>query len=168
MVFGHKVLGAGIEKIRKRFLTSRSPNDVHKGKLSLRVGRETVTFNIRKSMKSKHSSDIVGFKSLLEVTAAKVCVTAAKSLEVNWDQHYLYCVDHTAKHVQEQWIDAVDHDGKWTDVEKEEDYKKVQADSFYPRTEPVKPLEWKALENRLKPSSIESPKLELKELPKHL
>ncbi|GJX51734.1 reverse transcriptase domain-containing protein [Tanacetum coccineum] len=34
--------------------------------------------------------------------------------------------------------------------------------------EPVEPLEWKALENRLKPSSIEPPKLELKELPEHL
>ncbi|GJY69152.1 DNA-directed DNA polymerase [Tanacetum coccineum] len=40
--------------------------------------------------------------------------------------------------------------------------------SFYPRTEPVKPLEWKALEDRLKPSSMEPPKLELKKLPEHL
>ncbi|GKD38324.1 hypothetical protein Tco_1258531, partial [Tanacetum coccineum] len=44
----------------------------------------------------------------------------------------------------------------------------VQAGSFYPRPEPVEPLEWKALVNRLKPSSIEAPKLELKELPEHL
>ncbi|GJR48438.1 hypothetical protein Tco_1316541 [Tanacetum coccineum] len=29
-------------------------------------------------------------------------------------------------------------------------------------------LEWKAPENRLKPSSVEPPELELKELPKHL
>ncbi|GJR40607.1 hypothetical protein Tco_1216291, partial [Tanacetum coccineum] len=36
------------------------------------------------------------------------------------------------------------------------------------RPKPVEPLEWKASENRLKPSSIEPPKLELKELPKHL
>ncbi|GKC40394.1 reverse transcriptase domain-containing protein [Tanacetum coccineum] len=80
----------------------------------------------------------------------------------------MYCADHTAKHVQEQWVDAVDHDGKWTEVEEEEDYKKVQTVSFYPMTEPVEPLEWKAPENQLKPSSIEPPKLELKELPKHL
>ncbi|GJY24378.1 reverse transcriptase domain-containing protein [Tanacetum coccineum] len=40
--------------------------------------------------------------------------------------------------------------------------------SFYPGTEPIEPLEWKAQENRLKPSSVEPPKLELKELPKHL
>ncbi|GKA64473.1 hypothetical protein Tco_0764079 [Tanacetum coccineum] len=32
----------------------------------------------------------------------------------------------------------------------------------------VEPLEWKAPDNRLKPSSIEPPKLELKELPEHL
>ncbi|GJZ83145.1 reverse transcriptase domain-containing protein [Tanacetum coccineum] len=69
--------------------------DVHEGKLSLRVRNETVTFNIGKSMKSKHSRD-----------------------------DYL--------------------------------------------TEPVEPLEWKAPENRLKPSSVEPPKLELKELPEHL
>ncbi|GJY45765.1 DNA-directed DNA polymerase [Tanacetum coccineum] len=42
--------------------------DVHKGKLSLRVRSETVTFNIGKSMEAKHSRD-----------------------------DYLYCADHTAK-----------------------------------------------------------------------
>ncbi|GJR48974.1 DNA-directed DNA polymerase [Tanacetum coccineum] len=119
--------------------TARAVIDVHEGKLSLRVGSETVTFNIGKSMKSKHSRD-----------------------------DYLYCADHTAKLVQEQWVDTVDHDGKWTEVEEEEDSNEVQAVSFYPRTEPVEPLEWKAPENRLKPSSIEPPKLELKELPEHL
>ncbi|GKC91069.1 hypothetical protein Tco_1151718 [Tanacetum coccineum] len=80
----------------------------------------------------------------------------------------MYYVDHTAKHVQEQWVHTVDHDGKRTEVEEEDDYNEVQAVSFYPRTLPVKLLEWKALENRLKPSSIEPPKLELKKLPKHL
>ncbi|GKC81046.1 reverse transcriptase domain-containing protein [Tanacetum coccineum] len=70
--------------------------------------------------------------------------------------------------VEKQWVDTVEHDGKWTEVEEEEDSNEVQAVSFYPRTEPVEPLEWKALENRLKPSSIEPPKLELKELSKHL
>ncbi|GKD65801.1 DNA-directed DNA polymerase [Tanacetum coccineum] len=52
--------------------------------------------------------------------------------------------------------------------EEEEASNKVLAVSFYPRTEPVEPLEWKAPENRLKPSSVEPPKLELKELPEHL
>ncbi|GJS23772.1 reverse transcriptase domain-containing protein [Tanacetum coccineum] len=63
--------------------TARAVIDVHEGKLSLRVRSETITFNIRKSMKSKHSRD-----------------------------NYLYCTDHTTKLVQEQWVDTVDHDGK--------------------------------------------------------
>ncbi|GKE93003.1 hypothetical protein Tco_1574098, partial [Tanacetum coccineum] len=55
-------------------------------------------------------------------------------------------------------------------VEAEEDGEpnKVQVVSFYPRTETIEPLEWKAPKNQLKPSSIEPPKLELKELPEHL
>ncbi|GJX52996.1 DNA-directed DNA polymerase [Tanacetum coccineum] len=119
--------------------TTRAIINIHEGKLSLRVGSETVTFNIRKYMKSKHSRD-----------------------------DYLYCADHTGKLFQEQWVDTVDHDGKWTEVEENEDSNKVQEVSFYPRTEPVEPLEWKAPENPLKTSSIEPPKLELKELPEHL
>ncbi|GJW30833.1 reverse transcriptase domain-containing protein [Tanacetum coccineum] len=59
-------------------------------------------------------------------------------------------------------------DRKWTEDEEEEDSNKALAISFYPRTEPVEPLEWKAPENRLRPSSVEPPKLELKELPKNL
>ncbi|GKE40486.1 DNA-directed DNA polymerase [Tanacetum coccineum] len=113
--------------------------DVHEGKLSLRVGSENVTFNIGKSMRSKYSRD-----------------------------DYLYCADHTTKLVREQWVDTVDHDDKWIKAEVEQDSKEVRAVSFYPKLEPIKPLEWKALENRLKPSMIEFPKLELKELPEHL
>ncbi|GJW76456.1 hypothetical protein Tco_0138138 [Tanacetum coccineum] len=125
---------------RRPFLaTARAVTDVHEGKLSLRVESETVTFSIGKSMKSKHSRD-----------------------------DYLYCVDHTAKLVQEQWVDTVNHDGEWTEVEEGDNPKEVLAISFYPRTEPVEPLEWIALENRLKPSSVEPPKLELKELPEYL
>nr|GEW52225.1 RNA-directed DNA polymerase homolog [Tanacetum cinerariifolium] len=86
--------------------TIKAVIDVHEGKLSLRVESATVTFNIGKSMKSKHSQ--------------------------------------------------------------EEDSNEVHAVSFYPRTEPVEPLEWKALENQLKPSCVEPPELKLKELPKHL
>ncbi|GJX96582.1 DNA-directed DNA polymerase [Tanacetum coccineum] len=126
--------------LRRPFLaTTRAVIDVHEGKLSLRVGSETITFNIDKSMKSKHSRG-----------------------------DYLYCADHTAKLVQGQWVDTINHDGKWTKEEEEEDSNKALAVSFYPRTEPVKPLEWKAPENRLKPSSVEPPRLELKELPEHL
>ncbi|GJX70891.1 hypothetical protein Tco_0308062 [Tanacetum coccineum] len=60
------------------------------------------------------------------------------------------------------------NDGKCTESEDEEDSNEVQAVSFYPRTEPVEPLEWKALENRLKPSRVKPPEPELKELPEHL
>ncbi|GJT51252.1 zf-CCHC domain-containing protein [Tanacetum coccineum] len=63
--------------------TARAVVDVHEGKLNLRVKSETVTFNIGNSMKSKHSCN-----------------------------DYLYCADHTAKLVQEQWVDTVNHDGK--------------------------------------------------------
>ena len=62
----------------------------------------------------------------------------------------------------------INHDGEWMDVEEEENPYKVQAVSFYPGPEPVEPLEWKAPENRLKPSRIKPPELELKELPAHL
>nr|GEY88512.1 hypothetical protein [Tanacetum cinerariifolium] len=81
---------------------------------------------------------------------------------------YLYYIDHTAKLVQEQWVDTVDHDGECTQEEEERNSNEALVVSLYPRTEPIKPLEWKALENRLKPSSVEPPKLELKELPEHL
>ncbi|GJW24000.1 hypothetical protein Tco_0037811 [Tanacetum coccineum] len=119
--------------------TARAVIDVDKGKLSLRVRNETITFNIIKSMKSKHSRD-----------------------------DYLYCADHTVKLVQEQWVDTINHDGKWTEEEEEEDSNKALAVSFYPKTEPVEPLEWKALENRLKPLGMEPPRPELKELREHL
>ncbi|GJY91793.1 putative reverse transcriptase domain-containing protein [Tanacetum coccineum] len=118
---------------------SRAVIDVHEGKLSLRVGNETITFKIGKSMKSKYSRD-----------------------------DYLYCADHTTKLNQEQWVNTVDHDGKWIEIEEGRDSDKVRVVSFYPRAEPVELLEWKAPENRLKPSSVKPPKLELKELPEHL
>ncbi|GJY52202.1 reverse transcriptase domain-containing protein [Tanacetum coccineum] len=124
---------------RPFLVTARAVIDVHEGKLSLRVESETITFNIGKSMKSKHSRD-----------------------------DYLYCANHTAKLIQEQWVDIVNHDGKWTEEEEEEDSNKALVVSFYPTSEPVEPLEWKASDNRLKPSSVELPKFELKELPKHL
>ncbi|GJX45928.1 DNA-directed DNA polymerase [Tanacetum coccineum] len=81
---------------------------------------------------------------------------------------YLYCADHTAKLIQELWVDIVYHDEKWIEYKEEEDSNKALAVSFYPRTEPVELLEWKALKNRLKPSNVEPPKLELKELSEHL
>ncbi|GKD73997.1 hypothetical protein Tco_1332279, partial [Tanacetum coccineum] len=46
-----------------------------------------------------------------------------------------------AKLVQEQWVNTVNHDRKWTDEEEEEDFNKALVVSFYPRVEPVEPLE---------------------------
>ncbi|GJS07362.1 DNA-directed DNA polymerase [Tanacetum coccineum] len=63
------------------------------------------------------------------------------------------------------------HKGKLSlraEEEEEEDSNKVHTVSFYLGTEPIEPLEWKAPKNRLKPSSVKPPKLELKELSEHL
>nr|GEY39038.1 hypothetical protein [Tanacetum cinerariifolium] len=70
--------------------TARAVIDVHEGKLSLRVGSKTVTFNIGKTMKAKYSHD-----------------------------DYLHCVNHTAKLVREQWVHTIDHDIKWVEAEEE-------------------------------------------------
>ncbi|GKF08815.1 hypothetical protein Tco_0043039 [Tanacetum coccineum] len=56
----------------------------------------------------------------------------------------------------------------WIDKEEGDEAKEVQAISFYPRKEPIEPLEWKIPENRLKPSVDKPPKVELKALPGHL
>nr|GEZ49516.1 hypothetical protein [Tanacetum cinerariifolium] len=108
---------------------TRAVIDVHEGKLSLRVRNETITFNIGKSMKSNYSRN-----------------------------DYLHCADHIVKLVREEWVDTINHGGKWVEVE-EGGLNRVQAVSFYPKPEPVETLEWKALKNHLKPSSIEPPKL---------
>ncbi|GJV23712.1 hypothetical protein Tco_1376407 [Tanacetum coccineum] len=65
-------------------------------------------------------------------------------------------------------VDTVGHDGKWIKTEEEDNPEEIQAISFCPRQEPIELLEWKALENQLKPSMVEPPKLELKGLPEHL
>nr|GEU96770.1 hypothetical protein [Tanacetum cinerariifolium] len=65
-------------------------------------------------------------------------------------------------------IQRINHDVKWIEKVEEEDSNEVHAVSFYLMIEPVEPLEWKASKSQLKPSSVESPKLELTELPKHL
>ncbi|GKC28908.1 zf-CCHC domain-containing protein [Tanacetum coccineum] len=100
------------------FATTRTVIDVHEGKLSLRLGNETITFNIGKSMRSAYSHD-----------------------------NYLYCADHITKLVQEQWVDRVIHDEKWTKTEEEPNPKEVRAVLFYLRQEQIDPLKWKALEN---------------------
>nr|GFB57121.1 hypothetical protein [Tanacetum cinerariifolium] len=60
---------------------------VHEGKLSLRVENETITFNIRKSLRSIYYRD-----------------------------NYLYFSDHAAKLIREKWVDIVKHDGKWVEA----------------------------------------------------
>nr|GFA74902.1 hypothetical protein [Tanacetum cinerariifolium] len=72
--------------------TARAVIDVHEGKLSLRVSNETVTFNIRKSMKSKYSRN-----------------------------DYMYCTDHIAKLIRGQWVDIVNHDREWIEAEEGRD-----------------------------------------------
>ncbi|GKB84754.1 reverse transcriptase domain-containing protein, partial [Tanacetum coccineum] len=84
------------------------------------------------------------------------------------DDDCLYFADHTDELVQQQWIDTLNHDSNWINNEEENDAEEVQAASFYPRKEPIKPLEWKVPENKLKPSMEEPPKVELKALPDHL
>ncbi|GJT29354.1 hypothetical protein Tco_0909629 [Tanacetum coccineum] len=88
---------------------------------------------------------------------------------------YLYCADHITKLIREQWVDTGDHDGEWMKAEEGRNSDKVRSVSFYPRAEPVELLEWKSTETQIKPPktqikppSVEPPKLELKELPKHL
>ncbi|GJU59073.1 hypothetical protein Tco_1236839 [Tanacetum coccineum] len=62
--------------------------DVHDGRMSLRVRKETVTFNIRKSIRGKQPH----------------C-------------DYLYYVDQIVKFVHDQWMDTVHLDGKWVETD---------------------------------------------------
>nr|GEW78720.1 DNA-directed DNA polymerase [Tanacetum cinerariifolium] len=64
--------------------------------------------------------------------------------------------------------DTLDHDRNWINNKKEDEVEEVKSFSFYPIMEPIEPLEWKVLKNRLKPSMKEPPKVELKALPDHL
>ncbi|GJS18373.1 hypothetical protein Tco_0412845 [Tanacetum coccineum] len=123
----------------RHFCNCRTMIDIHEGKMSLLVGKETVTFNIGKSVKVAHPHS-----------------------------DYLYCVDQTAKFVKDQWVDNIHLDGEWVEPDQDCNLEKAQAVSFYPRHEQVKPLDWKAPEIQLKPSIKEPPKLELKELLEHL
>nr|GEW28983.1 DNA-directed DNA polymerase [Tanacetum cinerariifolium] len=81
---------------------------------------------------------------------------------------FLYFADRTDEMVQEQLDDTIDHDRNWIDNKETDEAEEVQAITFYPRKELIKPLEWKILENRLKPLMDKPPKVELKSLPDHL
>ncbi|GJW05393.1 reverse transcriptase domain-containing protein [Tanacetum coccineum] len=73
-------------------------------------------------------------------------------------------------HINLPFLEAMIHMPKGAKVKTNEkcNPEEIRAVSFYPRQEKVEPLEWKAPENRLKPSISEPPNLELKELPEHL
>ncbi|GJS88904.1 reverse transcriptase domain-containing protein [Tanacetum coccineum] len=60
--------------------TSRTIIDVHEGKLSMRLGNKTVTFNIRKSLKSKYSrNDYLPWVSPVQVVPKKGGMTVVKN-----------------------------------------------------------------------------------------
>ncbi|GJW77481.1 hypothetical protein Tco_0139163 [Tanacetum coccineum] len=75
-------------------------------------------------------------------------------------------------HINLPFLEAMIHMPKGSKVLKELLSHKEKLESATARapyqTEPVEPLEWKAPKDRLKPSRMESLKLELKDLPEHL
>nr|GEZ41829.1 putative reverse transcriptase domain-containing protein [Tanacetum cinerariifolium] len=66
---------------------ARTVIDIHDGRMSLRVSKETVTFNIKKSIRGKEPYN-----------------------------DYLYCADQTIKFVHDQQKDTVHLDGKWVET----------------------------------------------------
>nr|GEW43674.1 hypothetical protein [Tanacetum cinerariifolium] len=70
--------------------TSRAIIDIHEGKPSLRVESETVTFNIRKSMKSKHSRAIAW--SIADI----------KGIDSSFNTHKIFMEDEFKPSVQPQ------------------------------------------------------------------
>ncbi|GJR35321.1 DNA-directed DNA polymerase [Tanacetum coccineum] len=72
--------------LERPFLTTaRAVIDVHEGKLSLRVGSVTVSFNIAKSMKSKHSCDDYLYcadRTANCVSWIGMCMTSTKTLRI--------------------------------------------------------------------------------------
>nr|GEU81638.1 hypothetical protein [Tanacetum cinerariifolium] len=129
---------------------------------------------------AKVLKDLLSHKEKLEKAASLVKLSEERSaiiqkiLEMDKDELVPIILGRPFLTTARVVIDV--HEGKLSltvesetvEVEEDEDSNEVKAVSFYPRTEPVELFEWKASENRLKPSSIEPPKLELKELPKHI
>ena len=71
------------------------------------------------------------------------------------------CVD---EQIEEGWL----RDEAFLPIIEKEREERVNALSFYPGQGATEPLELRKPENKLKPSIVEPPKLELKELPNHL
>ncbi|GJY33853.1 reverse transcriptase domain-containing protein [Tanacetum coccineum] len=106
------------------------------------------------------------FKGRLKRVCHQISYLKTPTREVGLKTHYLICDYCGGSHEADECKQL--SQAKQIEDEEEEDSNKALVVSFYPRTEQVEPLEWKAPENRLKPSSVEPPKLELKELPEHL
>jgi hypothetical protein len=126
--------------------TAHAVIDVHDGKLTLRVGVDSLTFDIKDTMNLS-----------LKVANRLYFIGEVDELTDVVDN----CVD---EQIKEDWL--------WNEaflpVFENEKTEGVSAVSFYSGREVTKPLELRKPENKLKPSVIEPPKLELKELPNHL
>jgi hypothetical protein len=126
--------------------TARAVIDVHDGKLTLQVGTDSLTFNIRDTMDlSLEAANRLYFIGEVDELTDVIDGCVDEQIEEGWlgDEGFLPLLE----------------------VEKMED---VGAVSFYPRQETTEHLELRKPENKLKPSIIEPPKLDLKELPNHL
>ncbi|GKA97327.1 DNA-directed DNA polymerase [Tanacetum coccineum] len=106
--------------------------------------------------------------AILEMDEDELVPIILDVIDVHEGKLSLRYANHTVKLVKEQWVDTIHYDGEWVDTNEKCNSEEIQAVSFYPRQEQVKPLKWKAPQNRPKPLISEPPKLELKELAEHL
>lgn len=126
--------------------TARAVIDVYDGKLTLRVGADSLTFDMKDTVNlSLEEANLLFFIGEVDELTDIIDECIDEEVEVGW--------------LQEEPLLSI------FEREKREDVNSV---SFYPRNEKVEPLELCKPENKLKPSIIEPPQLELKELPAHL
>lgn len=126
--------------------TARAVIDVHDGKLTLRVGADSLTFDIKDTMNLS-----------LEAANRLYFIGEVDELTDIIDN----CVD---EQIEEGWL----QDEVLLPTMEKEKMEGASAVSFYPKQESTEPLELRKPENKLKPSIIEPPKQELKKLPNHL
>ena len=126
--------------------TARAVIDVYDGKLTLRVGTDSTTFDIKDSMDlSLEAANRIYFIGEVDELTNVIDSCVDEQIDEGWlrDESFLPLLE----------------------MEKTED---VNAVSFYPRQEATEHLELRKPENKLKPSIIEPPNVDLKELPNHL
>lgn len=119
--------------------------DVHDDKLTLRVGNDSLTFDIKNTMNlSLEAANRLYFIGEVDELSDVIDKCVDEQVEAGWlrDEAFLPILEK----------------GKTMDV---------NAVSFYPRQD-IEQLELCKPENKLKPSIIEPPTLELKELPTNL